>query len=102
MDQTGQINQLIHDRQLFEDEMYDLLVSPFQFIPESFWESIKLSYDINLLVNIYNNDTCIICANEMYHFKEMSCCKHNMCIDCCTSWFSISVRCPYCYNDLRN
>jgi hypothetical protein len=97
------MEELIRQRLLFEDEMYDLLVSPlqFNFVPDSFWEPVRVSYKVKQLWDMYYTDTCSICIDTSTHFKLLHCCAQVMCNECANEWFQLSVMCPYCNRDLR-
>ena len=95
------MEELIRQRIQFEDEMYDLLVSPLQFIPDSFWEPIRVSYNVKLLWDMYYTDICTICTEKCSCFKLLHCCAQVMCNKCANEWFQLSVMCPYCNRDLR-
>ena len=74
-----QIEILLRERQTFEDEIYDLLVSPLLFISEDFWEPVKVSLSeqqINKMKHINNCVDCFICKIEQTNFKILDCCKN--------------------------
>uniref|UniRef100_A0A6C0AYK6 RING-type domain-containing protein n=1 Tax=viral metagenome TaxID=1070528 RepID=A0A6C0AYK6_9ZZZZ len=101
---TFQINfhTLQLERDAFELEMYDYLVNPFLGIPDSFWEPINVSFEnVNELEDIIKEDTCYICSETHLNFKKVNCCNQEICNGCCYKWFKTSVKCPYCYQDLR-
>ena len=95
------LNNLTIERRHFEDEMYDLLVSPLQFIPESFWEPVRISFNSELLVNKYHYNECSICIENKNQFKILTCCNQILCNTCAKKWSELSVICPYCNRDLR-
>jgi hypothetical protein len=95
------LENLLLERQRYEDEIYDLLVAPLNFIPESFWEPVRISFDINHLTDNYIYNECSICVSNTNHFKIMKCCNQLMCAKCSENWFKLSVMCPYCNRDLR-
>jgi len=67
---------LIHERLLFEDEMYDVLISPL-FIPDDFWEPVIVCLteeQIESMKDITKNEICFICDETMESFKELPCC----------------------------
>ena len=90
----------IRERNNFEDEMYDLLVTPL-LIPDSFWESVKVSLNIKILQDITIEQECAICIDIKNNYKKLKCCNQVICKDCASNWFDISVKCPYCNKDLR-
>jgi len=95
---------LIHERLLFEDEMYDVLISPL-FIPDDFWEPVIVCLteeQIESMKDITKNEICFICDETMESFKELPCCHKDMCVDCNYTWFNRSVFCPFCKCDQRN
>ena len=94
------MEELIRQRNQFEDELYDMLVSPLLNL-DDFWDPVRVSYDIHNLESVTINQECIICISHKLEFKYLSCCKQYMCIDCSTQWFNISVKCPNCIKDLR-
>jgi len=107
------LDELIRQRALFEINLYDYLVNPFvfiqeeiiqeEFIQEEFWEPVKVPFDkFGDLVDIAQEDICHICTNNCSNFKKLNCCNQKMCNDCCYLWFNDSVKCPYCYQDLRD
>jgi hypothetical protein len=92
---------LLLERDAFELEMYDYLVNPF-IIPESFWEPVDVSFEkVSELEDIIKEDTCYICSETHLNFKKVNCCNQEICNGCCYKWFKTSVKCPYCYQDLR-
>jgi hypothetical protein len=99
------IQILIRERQQFEDEMYDLLISPMLFIPEDFWEPVKVGLskeNINKMETVNTTKECFICKTDQENFKILSCCKNdNICHSCIDIWFGENVKCPYCKQDLR-
>ena len=99
-------NTLILERNYFEINVYDLLISDVVgVIPDDFWEPIvvKLStVKIKKLKTINCESECIICAENREKFKEMNCCKQSMCCGCVNIWFNTSVKCPFCIQDLRD
>ena len=98
------MEELIRERTLFEDELYDNLINLQLFIPESFWEPVNVSLtieQIDKLKNINLNEICLICNSDSSTFRELSCCKKQMCDSCIITWFNLSVKCPYCKHDLR-
>ena len=96
------LEQLLNERDLFEQEMYDLLVSPFHEIDESFWEPVKISFDgVKNLEDHIGENICSICTDKHLNFKKLNCCKQKMCNGCCYTWFENSVKCPYCFQDIR-
>ena len=36
-----------------------------------------------------------------FFFREMPCCKQKFCINCINTWFTESVKCPFCKQDIR-
>jgi hypothetical protein len=53
---------LVQERNEFEIFVYDFLVNPFQSVPESFWEPVKVSFDgVKDLDDIIGKDNCFIC-----------------------------------------
>ena len=70
-------------------------------IPEDFWEPVRISFDINNLLDNYIYNECSICISNSNRFKIMKCCNQLMCAICADKWFILSVMCPYCNRDLR-
>ena len=95
------LENLLLERNQFEDEIYDLLVNPLNFIPESFWEPVRISFDTKHLTDNYIYNECCICITHKNRFKIMKCCNQLMCVKCADKWFKLSVMCPYCNRDLR-
>jgi hypothetical protein len=116
-------NDYIRNRNNFENEMYDYLASSTSFngiffvytnvinneiddnlnIDDDFWDPVIVSYDsINLLEDITLQEHCHVCTEDKSLFKKLKCCSQNLCVECCQEWFGRSVKCPYCYQDLRN
>ena len=96
---------LLLDRTLFEIQVYDYLVNPILFISEDFWDPVKVGLthdDISKCSEVLLNDNCIICTNDCNAFREVRCCKNKLCMECTDKWFSESVRCPFCIQDLRD
>ena len=99
---------LIEQRNNFENELYDILTNNsidnifvYYEIPPSFWESVKITYDVKTLEDIIGKDECIICSENHLNFKKLHCCNQKMCNGCCYKWFNESIKCPYCYQDIR-
>ena len=103
------MEELIRERTIFENELYDNLINLELFIPESFWEPVNVSLTIEQINNLKEIDlketcskeTCLICNSETFIFKELRCCKKQMCNSCIITWFNLSVKCPYCNFDQR-
>ena len=92
----------INERTNFENALYDYLVEPLMLIDDSFWEPVKVYYkDVKELEDIIGEDVCYICTDKHLNFKNLHCCNQKLCNDCCYTWFGSSVKCPYCYQDLR-
>lgn len=102
---TERFQNLLLERQYFENRVYDYLVtSPFLFVPEHFWDPVKVSLtdeQINTFVELNQEDECIICTTNHNTFRELKCCKNKLCIECTNKWFHESVKCPFCVKDLR-
>ena len=104
-----EFNDLIHDlhtlvnqRNAYEILIYDFLVTPVIVIPESFWESVKVSFNgVRELGDIIGKDNCLICSESRLNFKNVNCCNQKLCNECCYKWFNESVKCPYCFQDIR-
>lgn len=110
---------LLEQRQQFEDELYDFLISQNSFylneefedenilvfqIPESFWEpvTIRLSnQEIQGLEKLTRELECLICKDNKQTFNKLRCCNKKMCCECVNNWFTRSVFCPFCKHDLR-
>ena len=95
-----QLEQLILERNNYELMLYDYLL----FVPDDFWEPVKIKLDYIKLNKLVTNDcleTCIICCFDKNKFVEMKCCKNSICTNCTDYWFNESVRCPFCRQDLR-
>ena len=101
------LSLLINERTLFENQLYDYLLQPVFidesiFIDESFWEPVKIGYNnVKELNDIITEDDCPICTDKHLNFKNLHCCNQKLCNGCCYIWFENSVKCPYCYQDLR-
>ena len=90
----------IFQRNAYEIQIYDFLVTP--IIPESFWEPVKVSFDgVRELGDIIGKDICSICTYSRLNFKNVNCCNQKICNGCCYKWFNESVKCPYCFQDIR-
>ena len=96
------MNLLVLSRQQFEIEMYDYLVELPNDVPDGFWDPVVLSADKVQFENITVSDDCPICFEKKDSFCKLECCKQIMCAGCIKSWFSASVRCPFCVTDVRN
>jgi len=95
---------IIHERNVFEDELYNALVTPL-FIPDDFWEPVIVSLtkeQIETMKVITKNGDCFICNESVENFKILPCCHKDMCIKCTDKWFNRSVFCPFCKSDQRN
>jgi len=93
---------LIQERREYELLIYDYLVSP--IIPDEFWDPVMIGLDEQnktKLKTVYEYNECIICCYNKHFYKEMPCCKNNICSGCVDTWFNKSVRCPFCKHDLR-
>ena len=97
------LQSLISERNRFESEIYDFLVAPLLLFQEdSFWEPVKVGYkNVKNLPDHIGQDTCVICTDQHLNFKSLVCCNQKMCNGCCYQWFEGSVKCPYCFQDLR-
>lgn len=96
---------LMSERRRFENEIYDFLVAPLlSFVEdESFWEPVKVGYkNVKDLPDDITQDTCVICTEQHLNFKSLICCNQKMCNGCCYQWFESSVKCPYCFQDIRD
>lgn len=97
--------ELIRERADFEFQLYDYLiitnVNPF-IIPDSFWESVKVEFaGVKDLEDTIGEDICFICTEKHLNFKKVTCCKQKLCNGCCYQWFKESVKCPFCFQDIR-
>jgi len=93
---------LVQERNEFEIFVYDFLVNPFQSVPESFWEPVKVSFDgVKDLDDIIGKDNCFICSELHLSFKKVNCCNQKICNECSYKWFETSVKCPFCFQDIR-
>jgi hypothetical protein len=121
---TQQLNNYhnhISNRISFENELYDHLISSTSLngifftystvysnvysdvIDETFWEPVVVSYEkIDLLESIDEQGNCSVCTEDQSSFKRLKCCNQKLCVGCCEEWFGRSVKCPYCYQDLRD
>ena len=91
---------------LFENLIYRYFENDGMFlqpsVPESFWEPVIVSYNgVNKLEDIIGEDSCCICTENHINFKKLGCCNQKMCNGCCYKWFETSVKCPYCFQDIR-
>jgi len=96
---------LIIQRNAYEAQVYDFLVSPFIAVQDDFWEPVKVClkpHEIIELTEVLIQDNCVICADDTEFFREVKCCKNKLCNGCAERWFSESVKCPYCVRDLRD
>ena len=101
---TDRFEALLLERSYFETRVYDYLVSPFLFIPEDFWEPVRVGLtpeQISEFKELQEIDTCIICTESFSSFCELVCCKNKLCKSCADTWFCDSVKCPFCVRDLR-
>jgi hypothetical protein len=124
------LNDYIQNRNNFENEMYDYLASSTSFngiffiyqnvlnvdpnvlnvdqnvmisVNDDFWDPVVVSYDnIDQLEEVHQQDQCFICTEDKCLFKKLKCCSQILCVECCQEWFGRSVKCPYCYQDLRD
>jgi len=96
-------NLLLVDRNIFESRAYDYLVQ--NVIPDDFWEPVTISLtlqEISEFEKVSHSDECAICNEDLESFLKLSCCNQEMCENCTKKWFSSSVKCPFCVQDLRN
>lgn len=87
-----------------EDLLDHLINSEYTFIPDDFWDPVKVilnENEINSLKLSNEKNECVICSDNKESFREMSCCKNKMCEECTEKWFNESVYCPYCKSDIR-
>jgi len=94
---------IIHERDEFEDEMYETLVTPL-FIPDDFWEPVVVCLTPEQIENfeiIDKTEICFICNETIDTFNLLKCCNKDMCVDCNYTWFNRSVFCPFCKCDQR-
>lgn len=106
------LEEIIQDRQQFENEMYDLLVNVEIFIPPGFWDPVQDTINIEVAklpknyefekVIVCESLECFVCFNNFTEFNKLRCCNKKMCEGCTTRWFASSVKCPFCNQDLRN
>ena len=100
-----QLNNLLLQRNIFEVQIYDYLVNPYLAVPNDFWEPVKVCldpYQLSKLNQLSIQDNCLICTNDYSIFRELKCCKNKLCNGCAEQWFSRSVKCPFCIQDLRD
>jgi hypothetical protein len=94
---------MIVHRDNFEIRAYDYLVQP--LIPDDFWEPVVVSLSpdqISQFEKVSHSDECAICNEDYSLFFNLCCCNKEMCEKCVSKWFSTSVKCPFCVQDLRN
>ena len=64
---TDRFEALLLERSYFENRVYDYLVSPFLFIPEDFWEPVRVGLtpeQISEFKELQEIDACIICTES--------------------------------------
>ena len=98
---------LLNERNTYEQELYDFLINPLILIPQDdpFWDPVVVSLNdsqINELKVVEKEAECLICTNVSLNFKKVNCCNNDICSDCIFTWFSKSVKCPFCKQDLRD
>jgi len=96
------LEQLILERNSFEMMIFDYLVEP--VIPDDFWNPVVVCLSkehLESLEELHINDTCFICTMDSNLFKKVHCCNKQLCNECTYKWFEISVKCPFCKQDLR-
>ena len=92
---------------LFDENILNALLIEYlydELIPSDFWEPVKVCLtcsQIEQIPNVSIQEECVICTNNHHNFKQLNCCKNNICLDCAIKWFNESVMCPYCKQDLR-
>ena len=104
MDVNELMDSLIVSRRLFELNLYDYLVTAETEYLTDFWEPIKVALDKKVIIGfkkIYEESECSICCTSKFFFREMPCCKQKFCINCINTWFTESVKCPFCKQDIR-
>ena len=95
-------NLLLINRNIFETRAYDYLVNP--IIPDDFWDPVIVclsTEQISKFEKLPLSDECAICNEDYHSFLKLNCCKKEMCEKCTSKWFSSSVKCPFCVQDLR-
>ena len=94
-----ELNDLVASRTEFENYLYDFLIDRF----ESFWEPVIVPFtETHKIKSIYSKEECTICGQHCTFFKKVKCCGQQLCCECCSKWFDVSVKCPYCMRDLRD
>jgi hypothetical protein len=102
LEELEQYNSLVHDRRVFELMMYDYLVNPHEIVDPSFWEPVVVCFEnVKSLEDIIQEEVCTICMEKHCNFKKVNCCNQILCNGCCYEWFKKSVKCPYCFQDIR-
>lgn len=98
------LEQIVRNRQDFENEVYDLLVNVELLAPPDFWNpvEIKLPDSFTFEKVISEPTECFVCFSDFTEFNKLECCKKKMCEGCTTRWFEKSTKCPFCNQDLRN
>lgn len=119
------MEQLLQSRQEFENLLYDFLINEnneiiienyetnnlnlnltlINVIPEDFWEPVVVclsTQEIENLETVTKDCECLICKESKQQFKNLKCCDNDICGDCITNWFNVSVYCPFCKQDQRS
>ncbi len=101
------IQRLVQERNEFENELYDFLLNPSVLfvpvnLPDDFWDPVTLKFErVHELEDVIGENECAICLENHINFKKMNCCAQKICNNCCFTWFETSIKCPYCYQDVR-
>ena len=106
--------ELLEEREEFENFLYDTLIGNHLFTPfiieelpnedSPFWDPVVVCLthqQINNLETINQYTECLICTEKQNFFKKVGCCNNKMCEDCTYDWFKVSVFCPFCKRDQR-
>ena len=108
--------QLLIERNEFEEELYNTLISNNLEIlieltedledDDPFWDPVIVCLSNTQIesletVTIESQKECLICNENNDTFKKVSCCNNKICLDCVNSWFKKSVFCPFCKHDQR-
>jgi hypothetical protein len=93
----------VETRLLLENALIQYLTNYID-IDDDFWDPVKVvltNEQIDQIPTIIKNEECVICSEQQINFKNLNCCKNDICDSCASNWFNESVNCPYCKKDLR-
>ena len=102
-------NSSLSTRNALDMVIISSLLNPATLPPnEAFWEPVKVGLTLEQgeqvpLSTISEADCCWICTENKTLWRTLPCSdQHVVCHDCFIKWFSESVKCPFCKQDVRD